>query len=331
MTKMVWWSKCIVMVLLVAMAVTAAACSSNNAGQQPTATPTAVPSVTATPVSAATPTPTQAPSWADGTIDIKSGSIDGAKIIIDGVDTGMGTPYVATHVAAGNHTLRLECAHYKWRSGNVTVAGGETTYVNWALTYAEMQTLTIQPNESVGKDTYVDSLHPSQNFGSSNQLVTSVYSANMLCRIYIQFDVSSIPSGVVIEDAKLELYHWTGQNTSYGGYAAPVGVYKVTSAWNESDITWDNQPTFDKTAVDIITVPASAAKSYLSWNVTDLVNGWRPVRSDFNVHVLRVNYGVVLIDTDENTYEGWKSFRSSDETNPDQRPKLVITYYDPIP
>jgi len=241
----------------------------------------------------------------------------------------MVTPYVATHVAAGDHTLRLEYEHYKWRSGNVSVTGGETTYVNWALTYAESQTITIQPDASAGKDSYVDSSNPVQHYDWYANLVTSVYSSTMKNRIYIQFNVSSVPVGVVLEEANLELYYWSGQNTGYGGYDAPVGVYKVTSAWEESVISWNNQPTFDTKAVDTVTVPASASNSFLSWDVTELVNGWRTTRTVFNEPLLHFNYGMVLKDTDESTCEGWKMFSSSDEKNSGQRPRLVITYYDP--
>jgi hypothetical protein len=102
-------------------------------------------------IAVAVPTPTPTPAPTEGSIDIKSNPA-GAEVIIDGHDTGSITPYVATHVAVGNHTVKLVYTHYKWRTENVPVTGGEPAYVNWLLTYADSVTLPIQP---AGKDAWL--------------------------------------------------------------------------------------------------------------------------------------------------------------------------------
>ena len=270
-------------------------------------------------VAVVAPTPTPAPT--EGSIDIKSGSIDGAKVIIDGIDTSSVTPYVATHVAVGNHTVKLEYAHYKWRSGNVSVVGGETAYVNWALTYADVQTLTIQPNASEGKDSCVYSYLPDKDRSTEVNVYAGGDSSARYSRIYIQFSVSAIPSTAVIENAALRL------NYSYSyskDVQAPIGVYRVTSTWNESTVTWNNQPTFNTTVIDTVLVPTVGTFTFMSWDVTSLVKSW-----SLSHYVRNVNCGMVLMDTDESTDEGWKAFQSSDATDASARPKLVITYYDP--
>jgi hypothetical protein len=267
-----------------------------------------------------TPTPTPTPAPTEGSIDIKSNPA-GAKVIIDGVDTGSITPYVATHISAGNHTVKLQYAHYKWRSENVSVSGGETAYVNWALTYAEGQTLTIQPNASTGKDSCVYAYMPDADRSTEASMFAGGDSSARYSRIYIQFSVSSIPSTAVIESAALRLNYSDSYSLSV---QAPIGVYRVTSTWNESTVTWNNQPTFNTTVIDTVLVPTVETYSFLSWDVTSLANVWRGGRGFANV-----NYGMVLMDTDESTNEGWKSFQSSDDTYASARPKLTITYYDP--
>jgi hypothetical protein len=280
----------------------------------------------ATPTSTAiaTPTSTSTPATSYGSIDIKS-SPAGAAVIIDGVDTGSITPYVDAHIVSGDHTVKLEYTHYKWRSENVSVIEEQTKYINWALTYASDQTLTIQPDASDGKDSCVYEYMPDADRSTE----VTVYAGGdswaqpRYSRIYIQFSVSSIPSTAVIESAALGLKY----SSSYSkNVQAPIGVYRVTSAWNESTVTWNNQPTFNTTVVDTVLVPTSATGSFLSWDVTSLVKSWSSSR-----YIRNVNCGVVLMDTDESTNEGWKEFQSSDATDATARPKLVITYYIPTP
>ena len=304
MTRPAVFFKCIAVVLFAVVMLATAACSSTKSAQ---------------------PTPTPAPS--DGSIDIKSNPA-GAAVIIDGVDTGSITPYVATNIASGNHTVKLEYTHYKGRSENVSVSGGQTKYINWALTYIDSKTLTIQPDGAAGKDSYVNKMYPTQNYGLERNTFAGVYAADVWWRTYIQFDVSSLPSGAVIEDASLELYYFAAVSTASAG---PIGAYKVTSSWNESSITWDDQPTASSTATDTVIVPAANTSSFLSWNITELVEGWRVKNNIYNVSTRTTNYGVMLRDTDESTVEHYKGFHTSDELNANERPKLTITYWVPTP
>src|SRR6056297_573363 len=76
-------------------------------------------------------TPSNTPTY--GSIDIQSNP-SGAKVYIDGVDTGNITPYVKTHIEMGIHTIRLELFHYETKEDtSVMVYADETIYLNWAL------------------------------------------------------------------------------------------------------------------------------------------------------------------------------------------------------
>ena len=105
--------------------------------------------------------------------------------------------------------------------------------------------------------------------------------------------------------------------------AGPIGVYKVTSSWNASLITWNHQPRLSSTATDTVTVPAAITEDFLFWDITGLVKGWQDSPS--------TNYGVMLRDTDENTNEGFKGFYSDGSDVASQHPELIITYYNPMP
>jgi hypothetical protein len=267
-----------------------------------------------------TPTPAPSPTPSDGSIDIKSGSIDGAKVIIDGVDTGMVTPYVATYVSAGNHTVKLDKPYYKWKIGTVTVVGGEPTYINWELESATPQSFTLQPDAAAGKDAYTYETIPGNNYDGTMDLFADASAIGTQTKAYIQFDLAALPSTAVITSAWLELYY------DYTSAAVPasIGAYRVIGTWTESGpsgITWNNQPAIAATAEDTVVVPAAVTNNFLFWNIGNLVQSW----VDGSV----ANRGVSLADTDLTTAEAWKGFSSSDNGVAAQNPKLEINYYDP--
>lgn len=250
-----------------------------------------------------------------GSIDVKS-SPSGAAIYLDGVDIENITPYIITNVEPGSHTIKLSLYHYKYREGTITVNADETTNVNWSLIPATEQTVTIQPDASDGKDASVNKYNPGQNWGGRDELAAGSGTVDT-CRAYLKFDLSDIPDDAVIVKANVELYYFK----STGSVAAPIGAYSVEESWTESSITWNNQPDSAATPEYIYNVPSSPTNSFLFWRIEDLVKGW------FDDSI--PNYGIVLMDTDESTIEAWKSFYSSDWGNASQRPRLVVTYYDP--
>ena len=253
-----------------------------------------------------------------GTIDIKSNPA-GAAVYLDGVDTGSITPYIIANVGEGQHTIKLTYNHYKYREETVNVTAGETTYVNWALIWADTTTVTIQPNPTAAKDAYLWSPSPDSNLGDFQYLCVGLSALNQIARSYLQFDLSSIPSTAVIGWAYIGIYYYSGSSA----VATPIGIYEVTATWSESTITWNDQPTSAATAEYTYTMPASPINTFYTWSIKDLVQGW----IDGSI----TNYGVLLKDTNESTVEAWKCFYSSDWGNADQRPKLTISYYDPTP
>ncbi len=251
-----------------------------------------------------------------GSIDIKS-SPAGAAVYLDGVDTGNITPYVITNLAPGSYTIKLDLYHYKYREQTVTVTANETTYLNWSLTYAPEQTLTIQPDAAAGKDSYVYDPTPDDNYGSYDDLYAGARAAGF-CRSYLEFSLDALPEDAVIIGARLWLYYFY----NVPAHAAEIGVYPVLEAWSEGDITWNNQPYIAVTPEDTYILSAVPTNDFRYWYVTELVRAWW----DGSL----VNYGVVLMSTDEGGWEGWTGFYSSDGVA-SQRPKLIITYYVPNP
>jgi hypothetical protein len=252
-----------------------------------------------------------------GSIDIQSNPA-GAKVYLDGVDTGNITPYVLTGVSAGNHAIRLTAMYRKDRQQTVAVVAGDTTYINWALDSAPPQSDTLQP-DAAGKDSYIYEGAPASNRGGETQ-VCAAGNTGSNCRLFIEYDLSSIPSTAVITLARLDLYY---HSNAGGAIEGPVGAYRIIQSWDEGTITWNNQPNTVAAATDIELIPAAATNNFRNWAITDLVQGW--------VEGSMANYGVMLADTDESSNELYKCFRSSDHGTAGERPRLIIQYYDPAP
>ena len=251
-----------------------------------------------------------------GSINIVS-TPDGAKVYLDGVDTGSITPIVLTNIEAGIHTVKLDKFHYNLKEdNNVSVSAGVTTYLNWSLTYAPTVTITLQPG-SEGKDSDVISGSPDFNPGSYQGLWVGYNSTKY--RAYLQFDLSPtpLPAGAVVTNAYLKLY----QYNFIGSGSFSVGLYKVTGNWGENSITWNNQPTSSSGAEAFRTIYTSTG-TWRTWYIDDLVKGW--LEGSIS------NYGMLLKPADESSNDKAAYFRSSDYTTDSTKcPKLEIDYYIP--
>jgi len=252
-----------------------------------------------------------------GSIDINSNP-DGAKVYLDGVDTGQVTPIILTNIDAGNHIVKIDKYHYKvWEDTAVTVNANQTTYLNPALTYASTQYVTLQPGPTEGKDALVSNLLTESNYGSSTIIDAGTFSSGTTVRSYIQFELSSVSENARVTDADLLLY----QYGTPGTVNCIIDLHKVTSGWQEGTVDWSSQPNY-LTETEYSTNITAGAVTWKSWDIDTLVQGWL----DGTV----TNYGMALMVTDETTLDTIVYFHSSDyTTDTTKRPKLEIDYYIP--
>ena len=257
-----------------------------------------------------------------GTLDISSNP-SGVSVYIDGSNTGETTP-CKIDVPSGTHQLKLAGECFKDREETVEVNTRETTYIAWTIVRTQKETVTFRVGALIGKfdkrgqDTYVSSTEPDTNNGDAHLLRVGS-DAPQFCRAYILFNISEIPSTVVITSARLGAFF---DAVSVNALDGPIGVYRVTSNWGEGSLTWDNQPASSENKVVDIVVSNNAGE-YIYWDIDSLVQGW----IDGSI----INYGVMLKDTNEETPEGYRYFVSSEVGDALLDPKLVVSYYDPVP
>ena len=135
----------------------------------------------------------------------------------------------------------------------------------------------------------------------------------------IDFDLSSIPSGVTIKSANLYLYGV--DNVSNGKHSQLSGsnesyLQRVTSSWDEMTVTWNKQP--PTTAIEQVYIPA---------NDTDMQDYTIDVTSHIQdmINNPETDYGFMIKVLTEDNYRAL-IFGSSDNPIVSKRPKLLITY-----
>jgi|GEM_PF-792474 len=133
------------------------------------------------------------------------------------------------------------------------------------------------------EDTYVNSNDPEANYGSGNG-ITSGMNSGSVYRGFIKFDLSSIPASQVVIGAKLRL------ENSYISIPAPeLEVYRCRDNWDESTVTWNDQPGNASTGlIPINRTIVSGDETF--WDVTDEVD---------DDYVYDGFYSVKIVSSDE--------------------------------
>jgi len=148
-------------------------------------------------------------------------------------------------------------------------------------------TLTFYPTDDVHIDNYSTNI----NGYHDHLVVRNAYGAGGSAvyewNTFIKFNISSLIMGTSISSATLNLfyYDWLDNN--------PVGrnlnIYRVTSNWNEDNITGSSEPSYASVPTTYTTMPSSY--DWISWDVTsdvqDIVDG---TVTDYGWKIMDENY-----------------------------------------
>jgi len=185
-------------------------------------------------------------------------------------------------------------------------------------------TLIVQPDAAMGKDATVWTERPDRNTGNIPSLDALAWTwfgdgfDEGLTRSFIQFDLSDIPGNSNILEAKLylsfneesffaNLYHRFERND--------LAVQSVAEEWEESTITWNNQPAVNSQSM--IVVPSTIDEPFEDYEID--------ITAIIQEQVRGTNNGIRLSLQDEIYYRG-VVLASSDHPNSDLHPKLQVIY-----
>lgn len=200
---------------------------------------------------------------------------------------------------------------------------------NTCFSQVAQSEMTFKPNACRGKDTRIQTVsgspvYANTNYGSTDQLVSAAWTFSGsvgYLRSLIDFtDLQSIPQGTTVAYAYLSLYGVPSSAAiSLGSYGSNACyVQRVTSSWDESTVTWNNQPTI--TTASQVTLPGSGGVQW-NYNVIDL-NITTLLQDIINLPPAQ-RYGFCIRLQTESYYSSML-FASSDNADATKHPKLRI-------
>ncbi len=142
---------------------------------------------------------------------------------------------------------------------------------------------------TVARDAFVNSAHPSTNFGGLSNLYVDGGSTTL-----IQFDLSSLPAGTgasQISKATLKLY------LNRVNHSGAVTVLPITSTWSETSVNYSTIPALGSA---IATFTPTTPQQFIVIDVTSLVQGWMTTPSSNFGLALTSATGSYLFDSKEN-------------------------------
>jgi hypothetical protein len=177
------------------------------------------------------------------------------------------------------------------------------------------QTVVELPAEA---DAYIASARPNENFGKAALFVgyhilgDDHFGAQ---RSLLRFDLSPIPEGAAILEARMQLY--LSFATLDDTEEMRIIARQLNSAWDEQFVTWNTEPEWGEVRAETF---VGTSQGWYEWDLTDLVSDW--------VSTAAINHGVELIG-DEEIQQRERAFNSR-ETQTDLYPRLLVRYTEEV-
>lgn len=197
------------------------------------------------------------------------------------------------------------------------------TLVFFSIT--KTQSLALDKTIFVSQDSYTSNLFINTNNGENTQVQVQYSSPiGTTSKTYFDFDLSTLPENITVTKAVFIPYlngYQTCSSTSLS--PLPIDIFKVTSSWNESTITYMNSPTFNSTPLDTKTILSVQHDSYISFDITQTVKKWYSGEED--------QHGVMLkYNPNANSNNCVAKFASKETTGRAPYSILVVTYLESL-
>jgi hypothetical protein len=197
---------------------------------------------------------------------------------------------------AGTLTVQGTVARFSDTTANT--GNSFTTMATFPCTAPGNQTVTSTADSAVAEPA------PTMNFGSDANVFGVRSASTGDARSFLTFALPAIPNRCVVTGATLRVY------TSVGVTGRTIQAHRVSGAWTENGITWDNQP---GTTGSPVNAP-SVASGWVTWSVTSMVQAMYS----------GTNQGFRLRDSVENSSTVRDQAMHPRENTND--PQLVVTF-----
>ncbi len=156
--------------------------------------------------------------------------------------------------AAGTYYYVVRAYYLSWESVDSNEVEGATA-------------CTIDASFNSIADTSADESKPTNNYGTNTTILVRSWQSAKDARSFVEFDVSSIPSGSTVNTATLTLCA-----RRVPGSTRTIDLHRITASWVETTLTWNNQPSVAASVTDSTTTPGSPA--CMTWDVAADVQLW---------------------------------------------------------
>jgi uncharacterized membrane protein len=224
----------------------------------------------------------------------------------------------------GSVTLAVTCPTARGFQDTIKVTA--TCQGSPGITANNMCTAITPPFITVA-DAFVNEQTPTFNMGTAKTVVvgTQLYNLTSLenCRGYWKLDLSDIPYGATIDNARFKAYTaFGGENggyPTYGDATLTVTLKGVPDAgWDESTINWNNKPAMGSSLGSVVVPPTNYL--WYSWDVTSFVAS--QIASGFAM----ISFGMVSVNEGINVFVPWTA--KEDTTYwVGQESQLIIQYH----
>ncbi len=156
--------------------------------------------------------------------------------------------------APGTYYYVVRAYYQSWESVDSNEAEGATS-------------CTVDVSFNSIADTWADESKPTTNKGTDTVMIVRSWQSAKDGRSFVEFDVSSIPSGSTVNTATLTLCA-----TKVPSSTRTIDLHRITASWVETSLTWNNQPGVAASVTDSATTPGSPA--CMTWDVAADVQAW---------------------------------------------------------
>ena len=172
-------------------------------------------------------------------------------------------------------------------------------------------------------DTFVNELSSTTNYGNDGYLSVDEKTVTNK-RTFLRFNISAVPDVIIISNFTICLYDYTYYDTGSND-TTRYDMHKVDNiTWGETDITWDDQPSYNTTIMSNLSFYYKTKDVWRCWEVNTDVDSWLN-STDLSNDLISF---MIKDQTEVDSTAYYHRYVSKENSTASLRPYMNITYSD---